>query len=141
MFDLSELKNDRIVMKELPVSILDAKAGDEQPVVIIEISDRVRKEEAKLAKQHNRFFFRGDGTEFVADKIGYLQGMTDICVKDSQRLFVANGRPAEHDNKAFKTLLLRYPAFASWFADALTAAFADAARIKADEDAQTEKNS
>lgn len=143
MFDLNELKQDSTVLKELKVTCVEAKEGEE-PVVIVEISDKIRKEEAKIAKRFNHLIFRqGDlsGTEFLSDKIGYLQAMTDLCVKDSQGLFSAGGRPAEHDNTAFKTLLLRYPAFSTWFGNALTEAFADSAKFKGEETADAEKNS
>ena len=141
MFDLEKLKTDSAILKEIPITCLDAKDGEE-PKIIIEISDKIRKQESKLSKQFNHLVFRqGDnGTEFISDKLGYLQEMADLCVKDSQGLFSSAGKPAEHDAKAFKTILLRYPAFATWFGNALTEAFAEVSKLKAEDDAEHEKN-
>ena len=82
----------------------------------------------------------GSVQEFRNDRLAYLQGMVDACVKDSSRLFSNGGKPAEHDNKAFKTLLLRYPQFASWFGNALTEAFARHSKMQASEAETQAKN-
>ena len=143
MFELAELRNDVTVLKELVVDCVAVPEGEEQPKVIIEINDKVRKEEAKLSKQHlGKIVFTelGRTQEFQNDRLSYLQAMTDVCVKDSQRLFSNGGKVAEHDNKAFKTLLLRYPVFASWFGNALTEAFAAVSKFKAAEASEQEKN-
>lgn len=140
MFELSDLKNDVNILKELIVTCVNAAAGEE-PKVVIEINDKIRKEEAKLSKKHNHLYLnQAEGTEFKADKLAYLTDMVDVCVKDSQGLFSNAGKPAEHDNKAFKTLLLRYPAFAAWFGNALTDAFTEVSQIKQEATEAAAKN-
>lgn len=143
MFELSDLRNDVTALEELIVDCLETPDSEEKPKVIIEINDRVRKEEAKLSKQHlGKIVFTDLGSvqEFRNDRLAYLQGMVDACVKDSSRLFSNGGKPAEHDNKAFKTLLLRYPQFASWFGNALTEAFARHSKMQASEAETQVKN-
>ena len=142
MFELADLKNDVNILKELAVTCLDTPDGEEAPKVIIQINDKTRREEAKLSKKHNHLVYKtgGDGAEFITDKAAYLSDMVDACVKDSQGLFSQNGAPAEHDNKAFKTLLLRYPVFAAWFANALTDAFIEISTLKKAENEATVKN-
>lgn len=143
MFELQDLRNDVTVLEELIVDCVETPASEEKPKVVIEINDRVRKEEAKLSKQHlGKIVFVEMGTtqEFRNDRLAYLQGMVDACVKDSSRLFSNGGKPAEHDNKAFKTLLLRYPQFATWFGNALTEAFSRHSKMQASEDEQQAKN-
>lgn len=142
MFDLNELKNDVNILKELAVTCLDTPEGEETPKVIIQINDKIRKEEAKLSKKHNHLIYKNgsEGAEFIADKSSYLSDMVDACVKDSQGLFSSGGKPAEHDNKAFKTLLLRYPVFATWFANALTEAFIEVSQLRKTENEAIVKN-
>lgn len=142
MFELADLKNDVNILKELAVTCLDTPEGEETPKVIIQINDKTRREEAKLSKKHNHLVYKtgGDGAEFITDKSAYLSDMVDACVKDSQGLFSNGGSPAEHDNKAFKTLLLRYPVFAAWFGNALTDAFMEVSQLKKAERDATAKN-
>lgn len=143
MFEISTLKSDVTLLKELICDCVDVPEGEEAPKVIIEINDRVRKEEAKLSKQYlGKIIFSdlGKTQEFHNDRLSYLQSMVDVCVKDSDRLFSEGGKPAAHDNKAFKTLLLRYPVFASWFGNALTEAFAEVSKFKTAEASEQEKN-
>lgn len=143
MFDLSDLRNDVTALEELVVDCLATPDSEEKPKVIIEINDKVRKEEAKLSKLHlGKIVFTDLGTvqEFRNDRLAYLQGMVDACVKDSSRLFSNGGKPAEHDNKAFKTLLLRYPQFAAWFGNALTEAFSRHSKMQASEAEAEAKN-
>lgn len=143
MFELSELRNDVTILKELVVDCVATPEGEDAPKVIIEINDKIRKEEATLSKKHlGKIVFTDLGTtqEFRNDRLAYLQGMVDVCVKDSDRLFTEGGKPAAHDNKAFKTLLLRYPVFASWFGNALTEAFAEVSKFKTAEAEKQEKN-
>ena len=141
MFEIADLKNDVNILKELVVTCLDAPE-DDAPKVVIQINDKIRKEEAKLAKKHNHLIYKngGEGAEFISDKSAYLADMVDCCVKDSQGLFSNGGSPAEHDNKAFKTLLLRYPVFAAWFGNALTDAFMEVSQLKKAERDATAKN-
>ncbi len=148
MFDISELQKDSIVEKRLIVDCLVLSEGEAPPVVIVEISDKIRKEERRMNQKYNRFVIESKGKgsrqrqegSMKSDRLGYAKAMTDLCVKDSQGLFSEGGQPTEHKNKLLKKLFDRYANLLDWFLDALTDALSDYDLFCQDEDERLEKN-
>jgi len=148
MFDLSELTQDVTIEKVIPVDCLLVEDGESVPEIVVSINDKIRKKERDLSRKYNRLVVvdSGSGTrsqkegEVRSDRLKYCSELSDLCVTGSSGLFSIDGKPVLHSKDGFRALLLRYPQFLEWFADAVTVAFTSAAAFKQDKDDTTDRD-